>query len=54
MTLKMMGHVPVQFVRAPGAWHIGTARPAQYIEYWRLMLDWFERYVEIRPEEYEG
>ena len=52
MTLKMMGHVPVQFVRAPGAWHIGTAKPAQYIEYWRIMLDWFERYVEIRPDEY--
>lgn len=53
-TLKMMGHVPVQFVRAPGAWHIGTARPAQYIEYWRIMLDWFEKYVEIRQDEYEG
>ncbi len=54
MTLKMMGHVPVQFVRAPGAWHIGTAKPAQYIDYWRVMLDWFERYIEIRPAEYEG
>lgn len=54
MTLKMMGHVPVQFVRAPGAWHVGTAKPAQYLEYWELMLDWFEKYVEIRPEEYEG
>ena len=53
MTLKMMGHVPVQFVRAPGAWHIGTAKPAQYVEYWRIMLDWFKQYVEIRPEEYE-
>jgi dipeptidyl aminopeptidase/acylaminoacyl peptidase len=53
MTLKMMGHVPVQFVRAPGAWHIGTAKPAQYVEYWRIMLDWFKKYVEIRPEEYE-
>lgn len=54
MTLKMMGHVPVQFVRAPGAWHIGTAKPAQYIEYWRIMLDWFGKYVEIRLDEYEG
>ncbi len=53
ITLKLMGHVPVQFVRAPGAWHIGTARPAQYIDYWRIMLDWFERYVEIRQDEYE-
>jgi dipeptidyl aminopeptidase/acylaminoacyl peptidase len=53
MTLKMMGHVPVQFVRVPGAWHIGTAKPAQYVEYWRMMLDWFKKYVEIRPEEYE-
>ena len=53
MTLKMMGHVPVQFVRAPGAWHVGAAKPAQYVEYWKLMLDWFEKYVEIRAEEYE-
>ncbi len=53
MTLKMMGHVPVQFVRAPGAWHIGTAKPAQYIEYWKIMLDWFQKYVEVRSEEYE-
>jgi dipeptidyl aminopeptidase/acylaminoacyl peptidase len=52
MTLKMMGHVPVEFVRAPGAWHVGTAKPAQYLEYWQIMLDWFEKYVEIRPEDY--
>jgi dipeptidyl aminopeptidase/acylaminoacyl peptidase len=52
ITLKMMGRVPVQFVRAPGAWHIGTAKPAQYVEYWKVMLDWFQKYVEIRPEEY--
>ncbi|MGH2498315.1 MAG: S9 family peptidase [Ktedonobacteraceae bacterium] len=52
ITLKIMGHVPVEFARAPGAWHVGTAKPAQYVEYWKLMLDWFEKYVEIRPEEY--
>jgi hypothetical protein len=44
MTLKMMGKVPVEFVRAPAAWHVGTAKPSQ----------WFRKYVEIRLEEYEA
>ncbi len=52
MALKMMGKVPVEFVRAPGSWHIGTSKPGQYLAYWEKMLEWFRRYVEIRPEEY--
>lgn len=52
MALKMMGHIPVEFVRVPGSWHVGTAKPSQYIQYWELMVEWFRRYVEIRPEEY--
>jgi len=51
--LKMMGHVPIEFLRAPGSWHIGTAKPSQYFEYWKVMLDWFKKYVAIRPGEYQ-
>jgi hypothetical protein len=52
MALKMMGNVPVEFVRAPSSWHIGTSRPSQYIAYWEKMGEWFLRYVEIRAGEY--
>ncbi|MGZ3646880.1 MAG: alpha/beta hydrolase family protein, partial [Ktedonobacteraceae bacterium] len=52
MTLKMMGKVPVEFVRAPAAWHIGTSKPSQWFAYWEKALEWFRKYVEIRPEEY--
>ncbi len=52
MALKMMGNVPVEFVRAPGSWHIGTSKPSQYIAYWEKMGEWFLRYVEIRAGEY--
>jgi dipeptidyl aminopeptidase/acylaminoacyl peptidase len=24
MALKMMGHIPVEFVRVPGSWHVGN------------------------------
>ena len=51
MASKMMGKVPVEFVRTPGSWHVGTSKPSQYIAYWEKMVDWFLRYVEIRPEE---
>ncbi|MDQ6662168.1 MAG: S9 family peptidase, partial [Chloroflexota bacterium] len=53
MALKMMGHVPVEFVRAPAAWHTGRSKPSQYVAYWETMVAWFRQYVEIRPEEYE-
>jgi dipeptidyl aminopeptidase/acylaminoacyl peptidase len=52
MTLKMMGKVPVEFVRVPAAWHMGTTKPGQWIAYWEKALEWFLKYVEIRPEEY--
>ena len=52
MRLKMMGHVPVAFVRAPGAWHGGRSKPSQLFAYWEKTLEWFKKYVEIRPEEY--
>ncbi len=53
MTLKMMGKVPVEFARMPGSWHIGTSKPNQYIVYWEKMMEWFLKFVEIRPGEYE-
>jgi dipeptidyl aminopeptidase/acylaminoacyl peptidase len=52
MTLKMMGKVPVEFVRAPAAWHGGTTKPSQMFAYWEKALEWFRKYVEIRPGEY--
>jgi len=53
MALKMMDKVPVEFVRTPGSWHVGTAKPSQYLTYWEKMVEWFRRYVEVRAEEYE-
>jgi len=52
MRLKMMGKIPVEFVRAPAAWHAGTSKPGQWLLYWEKALEWFRKYVEIRPEEY--
>jgi len=52
ITLKMMVKVPVEFVRAPAAWHGGIAKPSQWFAYWEKALEWFRKYVEIRPEEY--
>jgi dipeptidyl aminopeptidase/acylaminoacyl peptidase len=52
MALKMLGKVPVEFVRAPGAWHADTMKPSQWMAYWEKMLEWFRKYIEIRPEEY--
>ncbi|WP_201371737.1 alpha/beta hydrolase family protein [Ktedonobacter robiniae] len=52
IALKLMGKVPVEFVRVPGHWHIGAEKPALMLERWEIMLDWFRRYVDIRPEEY--
>ena len=54
MALKMMGKVPVEFIRVPGAWHASTTKPDQWMQYWERMLEWFGRYVEIRPDEYDG
>lgn len=51
MRLKMMSKVPVEFVRVPAAWHVGTTKPSQWFAYWKIALDWFRKYVEIRPEE---
>ena len=53
MTLKMMGNLPVEFVRAPGAWHGGVAKPSQWMAYWEKMLAWFSRYIEIRSDDYD-
>lgn len=39
MTLKMMGKVPVEFVRVPGAWHGGQVKPSQNYAYWETMLN---------------
>ncbi len=52
MALKMIGKVPVEFVRVPGAWHGGRAKPSQWPIYWEKTLQWFGKYIEIRPEEY--
>jgi len=49
--MKMIGKVPVEFVRTPGSWHVGTSKPSQYIAYWEKMVEWFRRYVEVRAEE---
>lgn len=54
MALKLMGQVPVDLVRVPGAWHGGTPKPSQSMAMREHMLAWFERYIQIRPEEYEG
>ena len=48
----MMGKVPVEFVRVPATWHMGTTKPSQWFAYWEKALEWFRKYVEIRPEEY--
>ncbi len=53
MALKMMGNVPVEFVRTPSSWHVGTSKPSQYLTYWEKMVAWFLKYVEVRPEEYD-
>jgi dipeptidyl aminopeptidase/acylaminoacyl peptidase len=53
MALKMMGKVPVEFVRGPVSWHANTTRQSQFFGRWKTMLEWFLKYVEIRPEEYE-
>jgi dipeptidyl aminopeptidase/acylaminoacyl peptidase len=53
MALKMIGNIPVELVRAPGSWHMGTSKPSQYLAYWEQMVEWFLRYVEIRAGEYQ-
>ncbi len=53
MTLKVMGKAPVELVYAPAAWHSGTKKPGQWLAYWEKALEWFCKYVEIRPEEYD-
>ncbi|HLH61795.1 MAG TPA: S9 family peptidase [Ktedonobacteraceae bacterium] len=53
MALKMMGKVPVEFVRGPASWHMNTTKQSQFYGRWQTMLEWFLKYVEIRPEEYD-
>ncbi|HEY1348020.1 MAG TPA: S9 family peptidase [Ktedonobacteraceae bacterium] len=53
IALKMIGKVPVEFVRAPASWHIGNVKPAARIAYWDTMLEWFGRYIQVRPEDYD-
>ncbi len=52
IALKMLDKAPVEFVRVPGAWHTGQAKPSQWLAYWETTLQWFGKYVEIRSEEY--
>jgi dipeptidyl aminopeptidase/acylaminoacyl peptidase len=52
MTLKMIGKAPVEFVRVPAAWHIGVKKPSHFFARGEKALEWFRKYVEIRPEEY--
>jgi dipeptidyl aminopeptidase/acylaminoacyl peptidase len=52
MALKMMGKVPVKFIRVPEAWHVGRT-PKQWYAYWEKMLEWFGTYIEIHPEDYD-
>lgn len=47
MALKMLGKVPVEFVRAPAHWHIGADKPSVMLGRWKLMLDWFRKYVTV-------
>ena len=53
MALKMIGKVPVEFVRIPASWHVGVSRPNLFFARVEKMLEWFRKYVEIRPEEYD-
>lgn len=53
IALKMMGKVPVDFVRVPEAWHVSANKPGLIFTRWEKMFEWFDRYIEIRPEEYE-
>jgi dipeptidyl aminopeptidase/acylaminoacyl peptidase len=53
MRLKMIGKVPVEFVRVPGAWHVGATKPSQDLVFDEKMLEWFRKYVEVRPGEYD-
>ena len=53
MALKMIGKVPVEFVRVPGSWHVGVSKPGLFFARFEKMLEWFRKYVELRPEEYD-
>ncbi|HEY7415643.1 MAG TPA: S9 family peptidase [Ktedonobacteraceae bacterium] len=52
MALKMMGKVPVEFVRVPEAWHVSAKKPGSIFARWQKMFEWFNKYIEIRPDEY--
>ncbi len=54
MALKMIGKVPVEFVRVPASWHSGVSKPSLFFARGEKMLEWFRKYVEIRPEEYDA
>lgn len=53
MALKMIGKVPVEFIRVPSSWHVGVSKPSLALARSEEMLNWFRKYVEIRPAEYE-
>ncbi len=53
MALKMIGKVPVEFIRVPASWHVGTTKPSLALARGEKMLEWFRKYVEIRPAEYD-
>ena len=53
MRLKMIGKIPVELVRVPSAWHVGATKPSQDFVFDEKALEWFGKYVEIRPEEYD-
>ncbi|MBE3561587.1 MAG: S9 family peptidase [Ktedonobacteraceae bacterium] len=52
MALKMRGNVPTELVRIPAAWHGSTTKPSQLFDRWQMMLAWFGKYIEIRPQDY--
>lgn len=52
MALKIMGKVPVEFVRVPEAWHASASKPSSIFARVEKMFEWFNRYIKIRPDEY--
>ncbi|HLZ56498.1 MAG TPA: S9 family peptidase, partial [Ktedonosporobacter sp.] len=53
IALKMIGKAPVEFVRMPGAWHMGTTKPGGHYIRTEKALEWFRKHIEFRPEEYD-
>lgn len=54
IALKMINKAPVEFIRVPGSWHTGVSKPSLAFARSEKMLEWFRKYVDIRPAEYEA